>query len=72
MPKAPTWCRSTLGTTTLGKNVENLTLLAGAVTGNGNELKNFITGNDIANTLDGSLGADTMAGSKGNDTLYRR
>ena len=61
--------QSTLATTTLGKNLENLTLLGSAVTGNGNELKNFITGNDIANSLDGGLGADTMAGNKGND-LY--
>ena len=59
--------QTTLATTTLAKNVENLTLLAGAVTGNGNELKNFITGNDANNSLDGALGTDTMAGDKGND-----
>ena len=59
--------QTTLATTTLAKNVENLTLLTGAVTGNGNELKNFITGNDANNSLDGALSTDTMAGGKGND-----
>jgi Ca2+-binding RTX toxin-like protein len=56
---------------TLGDNVENLTLLAGAgeIDGTGNNLGNEIHGNDSANVLDGSWGADTVLGGGGNDTL---
>ncbi len=50
-------------------NVENLTLLVGAVEGFGNGGKNKLTGNDLANTLDGGLDADTLVGGKGDD-LY--
>ena len=52
----------------LGTNLENLTLLAGAVNATGNGLGNTITGNTSANVIDGGLGADLMMGSTGNDT----
>ncbi len=51
----------------LGANLENLVLLAAALTATGNELANQLTGNDQANTLDGKAGADTMTGGKGDD-----
>ncbi len=59
---------------TLGANLENLTLAAGAgsINGTGNGLANVITGNEGNNVLDGGAGADTMAGGLGNDTYYRR
>jgi len=50
-------------------NVENLTLMVGAVGCIGNGGKNKLTGNDLANTLDGGLDADTLVGGKGDD-LY--
>jgi serralysin len=62
---------------TLGANLENLVLLAGALAGTGNTLANVLTGNDGNNTLlglagndtlDGGAGDDTMAGGTGNDT----
>ncbi len=53
---------------TLSNNVENLTLMAGAVQGTGNDLANVIIGNDADNILDGQGGADTMTGGLGNDT----
>ena len=55
---------------TLGANVENLTLAAGAgnINGTGNGLANVITGNTGNNMLDGGAGADTMVGGLGNDT----
>ncbi|HEX2830434.1 MAG TPA: calcium-binding protein, partial [Burkholderiales bacterium] len=43
----------------LAANVENLTLLDGAVTGAGNGLNNTIVGNSAANTLEGRAGDDT-------------
>ena len=36
---------------TLGGHVENLRMLAGAVSGTGNDLNNVIRGNDAANTI---------------------
>jgi Ca2+-binding RTX toxin-like protein len=54
--------------TTLGTNIENLTLLSGAINGTGNSLNNIITGNSSNNTLDGKLGNDDMRGGLGNDT----
>src|SRR6185295_15332439 len=52
---------------TLGANVENLTLLGGALIGNGNGLDNTITGNSADNNLTGGAGADIMVGGQGND-----
>ena len=50
-----------------GANVENLTLLAGALKGTGNDLNNLILGNAADNTLDGGAGNDTLTGGAGND-----
>ncbi|HYD18830.1 MAG TPA: type I secretion C-terminal target domain-containing protein [Patescibacteria group bacterium] len=55
-------------TYTLGANVENLTLGAGAIDGTGNGLANILNGGTGNNTLDGGAGADTMIGGTGNDT----
>ena len=57
---------------TLGANVENLTLAAGAgnINGTGNGLANIITGNEGNNVIDGGAGADSMAGGLGNDTYH--
>ena len=57
---------------TLGANVENLTLAAGAgnINGTGNSLANIITGNEGNNVIDGGAGADSMAGGLGNDTYH--
>ena len=52
---------------TLGTDIENLTLLSGAVSGTGNASANTITGNSAGNTLDGSGGADALIGGGGND-----
>ncbi|MGH7231144.1 MAG: calcium-binding protein, partial [Nitrospiraceae bacterium] len=55
-------------TSTLGANLENLTLTGSlAVEGTGNELDNVLLGNNVANVLDGQVGADTMAGGAGDD-----
>src|SRR5262249_30184517 len=59
--------KSWLGTYTLADNVENLTLLAGAVEGIGNGLNNIITGNNDNNKLDGGAGTDTLIGGGGDD-----
>ena len=45
---------------TLGANVENLILLAGAINGTGNSLDNTLTGNSGNNILDGGTGIDTV------------
>jgi Ca2+-binding RTX toxin-like protein len=55
---------------TLGANVENLILLAGALNGAGNALANTITGNGANNLLNGMGGADAMAGGAGHDTYH--
>ncbi len=56
-------------TTTLGANVENLTLIgASVINGTGNTLNNTITGNGVANILSGGTGADIMNGAAGDDT----
>lgn len=56
-------------TWTLGDNLENLHLNAGAgaINGFGNNLNNIIIGNSALNTLSGGAGADTMIGGGGND-----
>ena len=62
--------RSTLATTTLGTNVENLTLQGlGNIDGIGNTLDNVLTGNSGNNVLEGGAGADTLLGGGGADTL---
>lgn len=69
---------TSLDATTLGANVENLTLTGSAnLEGYGNELDNLLIGNRGNNTLaggggndrlDGGLGADTLIGGGGDDT----
>ena len=57
-------------TYTLPVNVEDLVLLAGAVSGTGNTLNNKITVNNVSNDLlSGMTGNDTLTGAAGNDTL---
>lgn len=51
----------------LGANIENLTLMASAVTATGNALSNYILGNDANNFLDGLQGKDTLRGGDGDD-----
>ena len=62
---------SSAATFTLGANIENLTLAAGAGNNNGtgNALANVLTGNTGNNQLAGNDGNDKLAGSDGNDTL---
>ena len=56
--------RSSLATLHAGRaNVENLVLLAGALSGTGNDLNNLLTGNDADNALDGGVG-DRYAGRR--------
>jgi Ca2+-binding RTX toxin-like protein len=62
--------RSTIGFSLAGLEVENLTLLGGAVEGTGNQLANRLTGNGAANLLAGDAGNDTLDGGAGADTLY--
>jgi Ca2+-binding RTX toxin-like protein len=55
---------------TLAAWVENLRLTgAGALTGSGNDLDNYLTGNLAANVLNGGAGNDTLDGGVGSDTL---
>ena len=62
---------STLASYALGVNVEDLILGAGAVTGYGNSLDNYLLGNaGPINYLQGGAGNDTMVGGDGNDTYY--
>jgi Ca2+-binding RTX toxin-like protein len=60
---------STLLTAPALANVENLTLLDGALNGVGNTLANVITGNDEANDIGGLDGNDTLIGGAGTDAL---
>jgi Ca2+-binding RTX toxin-like protein len=57
-------------TFTLGANVENLVLTAGAADGTGNVLANRITGNETGNALRGLDGNDILTGNGGDDSLY--
>lgn len=54
----------------LGANLEVLTLLAGGLTGSGNDLDNVLIGNDAGNTLRGGPGNDFLDGTSGDDQLY--
>jgi Ca2+-binding RTX toxin-like protein len=57
-------------TTTLGANLENLTLTGSSiVNGTGNGSNNLITGNSAANVLNGGMGTDTLIGGVGKDTF---
>lgn len=62
--------RSTVSISGLQGQIENLTLLAPAVTGTGNGLDNTIVGNANANTLFGLSGNDTLEGGGGFDTMH--
>lgn len=55
--------------TTLGANLENLTLVRNALQGTGNSLDNVLAGNEFANTLSGLSGNDILDGGRGVDTL---
>jgi trimeric autotransporter adhesin len=55
--------------TTLGDNLENLTLAGTAPIGTGNDLDNTLIGNTADNTLTGLAGNDTLDGGLGNDTM---
>jgi len=56
---------------TLGENLEDLALNygAGAITGTGNGLDNYLHGNELDNVLTGLAGNDTLDGFYGFDTL---
>lgn len=55
---------------TLGKNLEDLTLVGNAaVNGTGNALNNRLTGNAAANILRGGMGQDILEGGRGKDIL---
>src|SRR5262245_34637293 len=56
-------------TFTLGPNVEDLVLLAGAVDGTGNALDNIISGNVDGNDIRGLEGEDMLKGGGGADVL---
>jgi Ca2+-binding RTX toxin-like protein len=61
--------QSMLSTYTLGDNLEELTLLAGASDGIGNGEANLIVGNGEENVLSGLGGNDTISGGDRSDTL---
>ena len=54
----------------LHDHLENLVLLAGAISGTGNALGNMIWGNDSSNKISGGAGEDWMAGGAGHDSYY--
>jgi Ca2+-binding RTX toxin-like protein len=53
----------------LEANFENMELLAGAWSAEGNDYDNRIVGNDGSNSLNGGLGNDTIVGGLGNDNI---
>ena len=63
--------RTTLGTLTLGANMDFLLFeeTAGAAIGTGNALDNQLLGNSFANKLSGQSGDDDIEGFGGDDTL---
>ena len=61
--------RSSIPDYTLPAWVNNLTLMAGALNGTGNDIENVIVGNAADNVLDGGAANDSLAGGDGNDTL---
>jgi len=63
--------QTTVGTFSLGANVENLIYTGiGRFTGNGNGLDNTIVGNVNSDTLNGGMGQDILLGEGGNDWLF--
>ena len=54
---------------TLAANIENLLLLDGAMSGEGNEIANNISGNGSDNELEGDAGNDTISGAGGDDEI---
>jgi Ca2+-binding RTX toxin-like protein len=54
---------------TLPANVENLTLINGAISGTGNTGNNSLYGNAGNNILDGGAGKDLLTGGAGSDTF---
>ncbi len=62
--------KTTLGSYTLGTNVENLTFVgSGGFSGTGNSLTNVVTGAAGADTLNGDTGNDTLIGGGGADLV---
>ena len=61
--------QATINIGALAVNVENLTLILGALEGTGNELANVLTGNANNNTLSGGAGFDQLSGGAGADTM---
>jgi VCBS repeat-containing protein len=61
----------TLVNYTIGPNIENLTLLEGALSfsGTGNDLDNVLVGNSDGNHLNGMGGDDLLDGKGGDDTM---
>jgi Ca2+-binding RTX toxin-like protein len=55
--------------TALGPNVENLTMLTGAINAQGNGLNNIMRGNGVGNFMNGFGGNDVLSGLGGNDFL---
>ena len=62
--------RTTLGSYTLGNNLENLTFVgSGKFTGNGNARANVISGGGDSDMLNGAGGNDRLNGGNGRDNL---
>ena len=62
---------SSIKTYTLPTNIENLTLIGGAIEGIGNGLNNVITGNQLDNIIKGGGGDDDIdGGNGGKDVIY--